>query len=718
MMEASAQGGSPRCKGRSSTKTAVAAGSDSVASSNALKSSTADSGMRHNYCSNATCMTAETCLDCQNCSSNSGGKPSANRRLLSPAGDLLRAFGRERLTVVIKVGTSTLMDERLHTPSFSLSNIGKLVDTICLLRSKGVSVLLVTSGAVGAGCVALHLQKRPEAIREKQALAACARSASGSAVGQPQRLSTAENLRQFQELPALSVGSACLSFSLQLSQHPRVVPILNENDSICTEELRFGDNDTLAAHCAVALEADFLFILTDVDCLYTKNPKAHADACPVWFVDRFTDVYSYLSLQGGGAERGDTFANDSLQQPPNPRLSLDSTGDVSGQETMDRAFHRTAAEASSCSKNSEMTGIYEQTQSAWRASGRSGVQGSLALNAQSSAPVSDLRVLPAQWCSSPPEPSAAALSTDLAADVAGAEHSPRRRLSSSLVVEAGVESESSCSSKKSVLEDDSPTAEADTNTGNLPVASPLNCTCTAEQLTGGVAPEIAPLPTPAATTTEATGNQLACAAVGFHKRWHRQGRPLQQQPIQHHNFPQQPPSYECCWPKQESIRFAIPSEEDSQGSPPSFEGTIFISNAPTGPSQSVRLVRRWILSLPVRGEVDVDVGCARSLVLHRKSLFAAGVKAVRGTFVAGECLSIFLHGYQSSSGVMGAEIGRCVTGFSSEELHVVKGHRSREFESLLGYAADQEVAHRHDLVLVYMNGDDRLRRICEGKESL
>ncbi|KAL8442706.1 hypothetical protein Emed_007208 [Eimeria media] len=83
-----------------------------------------------------------------------------------------------------------------------------------------------------------------------------------------------------------------------------VVPILNENDSICTEELRFGDNDTLAAHCAVALEADFLFILTDVDCLYTRNPRQYPDARPVWFVDRFTDVYSYLSVDEGGGGWG------------------------------------------------------------------------------------------------------------------------------------------------------------------------------------------------------------------------------------------------------------------------------------------------------------------------------------------------------------------------------------------------------------------------------
>ena len=51
------------------------------------------------------------------------------------------------------------------------------------------------------------------------------------------------------------------------------MPIINENDSVCTEELRFGDNDCLAAHCAVAVAADFLFILTDVDGLYNKNPK-------------------------------------------------------------------------------------------------------------------------------------------------------------------------------------------------------------------------------------------------------------------------------------------------------------------------------------------------------------------------------------------------------------------------------------------------------------
>lgn len=193
----------------------------------------------------------------------------------SPSGGFLRAFGRERLTAVIKVGTSTLMDERAQTPNFSLAHIGKLVDTICLLRSKGVSVLLVTSGAVGAGCVSLHLKERPEAVRDKQALAA---------VGQCRLMRLYEDLFSVREVRVAQLlvsrndflrqrtyGNfrSCLRSLVDLD----VVPILNENDSICTEELRFGDNDTLAAHCAVALEADFLFILTDVDCLYTKNPK-------------------------------------------------------------------------------------------------------------------------------------------------------------------------------------------------------------------------------------------------------------------------------------------------------------------------------------------------------------------------------------------------------------------------------------------------------------
>ncbi|XP_026193676.1 uncharacterized protein LOC34620396 [Cyclospora cayetanensis] len=392
-------------------------------------------------------------------------------------------------------------------------------------------------------------------------------------------LTAAAGLLLWSYFSALAVRSA---FS-------QVVPILNENDSICTEELRFGDNDTLAAHCAVALEADFLFILTDVDCLYTKNPKAHAgmprnsrvygraklNACIACAINAYNaciacSINAYNACIACAINAYNACVACAINAY-NACIACTGGGGAWGTGGM-----YTKVVASKIATNLGVhVGIVNGAhpdRSAWRASGRSGVQGSLALNAQSSAPVSDLRVLPAQWCSSPPEPSAAALSTDLAADVAGAEHSPRRRLSSSLVVEAGVESESSCSSKKSVLEDDSPTAEADTNTGNLPVASPLNCTCTAEQLTGGVAPEIAPLPTPAATTTEATGNQLACAAVGFHKRWHSSILELHA-----------------------SVATAAAAAAMA------VAGTIFISNAPTGPSQSVRLpsaasqepLRRW-----------------------------------------------------------------------------------------------------------------------------
>ncbi|PHJ20612.1 glutamate 5-kinase domain-containing protein [Cystoisospora suis] len=185
----------------------------------------------------------------------------------------------------------------------NLSNLGRFVDTVCKLRAEGHVVVVVSSGAVGVGCVSLRLKERPERLNTKQALAA---------VGQCRLMRLYEDLFSIREEKV-----AQLLLSRHDLLHPKsyqnfrsalrallsleVIPIINENDSLATEELRFGDNDTLAAHIAVAVDAHWLFILTDVDCLFDKNPHKHRDARPVAFVDRLTDVYAFLSDGDCGA---------------------------------------------------------------------------------------------------------------------------------------------------------------------------------------------------------------------------------------------------------------------------------------------------------------------------------------------------------------------------------------------------------------------------------
>ncbi|KAI9252295.1 glutamate 5-kinase [Phascolomyces articulosus] len=185
---------------------------------------------------------------------------------------------RSSLTIVIKVGTTTICDEKTHYPV--LSNLSSLVELVLKLKSQGHRVVLVSSAAVATGLRRLNIDERPTKMSTLQAI---------SAVGQGRLIRLYDDLfGQFHQ-PVAQVlltkndlseraqylnAVSCLEEILELG----VVPIVNENDTICPQEIRFGDNDTLSAITAGMLKADYLFLLTDVDCLYTDNPRTNPDA--------------------------------------------------------------------------------------------------------------------------------------------------------------------------------------------------------------------------------------------------------------------------------------------------------------------------------------------------------------------------------------------------------------------------------------------------------
>ncbi|MFN6066236.1 MAG: glutamate 5-kinase [Pseudanabaena sp.] len=189
------------------------------------------------------------------------------------------------LIVVIKIGTSSLS----HPESgyLQLATIAKLVEAIVHLRREGHSVVLVSSGAVGIGCGRLGLKQRPRKISKKQAIAAVGQGRLiriyddffGS-LQQPvaQVLLTRGNLIQRQHYMNVH---ATFHELLELG----VVPIVNENDTVAVDELKFGDHDTLSALVASLIEADWLFLLTDVDRLYSDDPRQNPDAQPIEFVE-------------------------------------------------------------------------------------------------------------------------------------------------------------------------------------------------------------------------------------------------------------------------------------------------------------------------------------------------------------------------------------------------------------------------------------------------
>ena len=182
-----------------------------------------------------------------------------------------RALTRAR-RVVVKIGSSLLTGD---SQALNVDGIGDWATQMAGLRGRGIDVALVTSGAVAAGMQRLGRTTRPHALHELQAMAAVGQMGLVQAYEtafQRHGLHTAQVLLTHDDLANrnryLNARSA-LTTLLALG----VVPVINENDTVATEEIRFGDNDTLAAMAANLIEADLLVILTDQAGLYERDPQ-------------------------------------------------------------------------------------------------------------------------------------------------------------------------------------------------------------------------------------------------------------------------------------------------------------------------------------------------------------------------------------------------------------------------------------------------------------
>ncbi|MBR8831067.1 MAG: Glutamate 5-kinase [Chroococcopsis gigantea SAG 12.99] len=184
-------------------------------------------------------------------------------------------------TIVVKIGTSSLTGGA--TGDLALSTIASLVEVLTQLRSWGNKVVLVSSGAVGVGCRRLQLTERPKKIAVKQAVAAVGQGRLMriyddlfTTLGQPIAqvlLTRPELMERTCYVNAYNTFGALFDLG--------VIPVVNENDTVAIDELKFGDNDTLSALVASLIEADWLFILTDVDKLYSADPRVDPSAYPI-----------------------------------------------------------------------------------------------------------------------------------------------------------------------------------------------------------------------------------------------------------------------------------------------------------------------------------------------------------------------------------------------------------------------------------------------------
>ncbi len=206
------------------------------------------------------------------------------------------------MRIVVKVGTSTLAYKTGH---LNLRHIEALCHVLSDLKNAGHEVILISSGAIGLGVGKLSLKERPQDIPGKQAAAA---------VGQCELMYIYDKLfsEYHHTVAQLLLTAGDIEHEDRRQNFKNTIfrllelgalPILNENDTVATEEIKIGDNDMLAAIAAVNSHADLLILLSDIDGLYTGNPKTDKSATLIPVVEDLTD--EIMALGGGkGSELG------------------------------------------------------------------------------------------------------------------------------------------------------------------------------------------------------------------------------------------------------------------------------------------------------------------------------------------------------------------------------------------------------------------------------
>lgn len=203
-------------------------------------------------------------------------------------------------TIVVKIGSSSLTSEE---GGLNRERIAFFANELASLHAAGHQVLLVTSGAVAAGFRRIGYHSRPKILHEKQAAAAVGQAllmqayqeafaASGSqgGIGVAQILLTRADFSNRKR-----IQNAQLTIEELLKQ--RIVPIINENDTVATDELKFGDNDMLSALVGNMVKAKRLVIITDMDGLYTGDPRHNPEATRIDRVEQISD--DIMSIAGG-----------------------------------------------------------------------------------------------------------------------------------------------------------------------------------------------------------------------------------------------------------------------------------------------------------------------------------------------------------------------------------------------------------------------------------
>ena len=226
--------------------------------------------------------------------------------------------------IVVKVGTSSVTHSN---GTINLKFIDKLCAALTDLKNEGNDVILVTSGAVGVGKYRMNLLDKQLTISEKQAMAA---------IGQGLLLHIYEkNFLEYGQMSAqllltredIKIRRRFLNARNTLLELLKlgVIPIVNENDSVANDEIQFGDNDTLSAIVASLIGADLLILLSDIDGLYTDDPRSNPDAKFISLVPEISQKYLNMGKETSGSSVGTGGMSAKLAAA---RIATDSGADM------------------------------------------------------------------------------------------------------------------------------------------------------------------------------------------------------------------------------------------------------------------------------------------------------------------------------------------------------------------------------------------------------
>lgn len=238
------------------------------------------------------------------------------RNIKMEKGNHFRELLKDKKRIVVKIGSSSL--QHPETGDLDYTKLDVLVRELCDMRNRGKDVVLVTSGAIAVGKKAVHIKEfenpGDNQIAVKQACAA---------VGQARLMMTYQKIfAEYNQVAAqiLMTKNTIVDNLNRYNAHNTfselfnlgVIPVVNENDTVATYEIEFGDNDSLSAIVAALVDADLLILLSDIDGLYTDDPRTNKNAEFIEVVEELTDELMEMGKSSTGSSVGTGGMNTKL----------------------------------------------------------------------------------------------------------------------------------------------------------------------------------------------------------------------------------------------------------------------------------------------------------------------------------------------------------------------------------------------------------------------